>query len=241
MKKAAILIFGVYREFAEVRDKWCDIEQLYDCDYYMSTWDVSSQKYEDSKEYKTFYVTSDMITDYLPNCVFEILNQKEIFPIPAKNNANYLFYHWQNVYRLMEESNKKYDIVFLVRADADLVINKSDEYVRGWCSNHIDELYSSSHMLVYELNPLILFATDTFLFGSPNVMGKVIKTLPDMMDITLDIGISSHIYLANHMIKIGIRPTANHPFSSNFHRPFKSNKIEKIVVDSIKKNTKKLI
>ena len=240
MKKAAILIFGMYREFAELREKSVNMELFYDCDYYMSTWDSSSQKYEDCNEYKEFDVTPDMITDYLPKCVFEILNQKEIFPISPKTNINYLFYHWQNVYRLMEESNKKYDMVFLIRADGDLAVGHNDDYVRGWCSNHIDELYSSSHMLVYELNPLILFATDTFLFGSPTIMGKVIKTLPDMTDITIEFGTGSHVYLANHMIKLGIRPTANHPFSSNVRRP-QTNKIKKIVVDSKVKITKSLI
>ena len=240
MKKAAILIFGMYREFADLREKWVNMELFYDCDYYMSTWDKSSQKCINSDMIKEFDVTSEMITDYLPNCVFEILNQKEIFPISPKTNINYLFYHWQNVYRLMEESNKKYDMVFLIRADGDLAVGHNDDYVRGWCSNHIDELYSSSHMLVYELNPLILFATDTFLFGSPTIMGKVIKTLPDMTDITIEFGTGSHIYLANHLIKLGIRPTANHPFSSNVHRP-QTNKIKKIVVDSKVKITKSLI
>lgn len=222
MKKAAILIHGMYREFAEVKNKWCDIEQFYDCDYYMSTWDVSSQKYENSEEYKTFDVTSNMITDYLPNCVFNILNQKKIFPISPSSNQNYMFFHWKNVYRLMEESNKKYDMVFLIRADAPLTIDGYDtKQLNDWIDNHPDVLYNHSHIFVNKHVP-VFHAADEFHAGSPEIMSKLINTMPDMADISIEL--RSHIDLASHMISVGLWPSPSIPFSARFCRPYQKNK-----------------
>ena len=220
MKKAAILIHGMYREFAQVRDKWCDIEQFYDCDYYMSTWDTSSQRYQDSEEDKTFDVTPNMITDYLPNCVFDILNQKKLFPIKASNSQNYMFFHWKNVYRLMEESNKKYDIVFLIRADAPLTIQTFDnKWLNDWIDTHPDILYSHSHMFVYQVRPFLFHASDDFHAGSPEIMSKLIKTMPDMTDI--NIRLREHIDLAAHIISMGLCPSSTIPFCARYHRPYK--------------------
>ena len=221
MKKAAILIHGMYREFAQVRDKWCDIEQFYDCDYYMSTWDTSSQRYQDSEEDKTFDVTPNMITDYLPNCVFDILNQKKLFPIKASNSQNYMFFHWKNVYRLMEESNKKYDIVFLIRADAPLTIQTFDnKWLNDWIDTHPDILYSHSHMFVYQVRPFLFHASDDFHAGSPEIMSKLIKTMPDMTDI--NIRLREHIDLAAHIIAMGLCPSSTIPFCARYHRPYKN-------------------
>ena len=221
MKKAAILIHGMYREFAQVRDKWCDIEQFYDCDYYMSTWDTSSQRYQDSEEDKTFDVTPNMITDYLPNCVFDILNQKKLFPIKASNSQNYMFFHWKNVYRLMEESNKKYDIVFLIRADAPLTIQTFDnKWLNDWIDTHPDILYSHSHMFVYQVRPFLFHASDDFHAGSPEIMSKLIKTMPDMTDI--NIRLREHIDLDAHIIAMGLCPSSTIPFCARYHRPYKN-------------------
>ena len=221
-KKAAILLFGMYREFVEMRDKSKIVEEFYDCDYYMSTWSKSKQKYINCDEYKEIDVTPDKITNYLPDCVFEILNQEEIFPTtPVSLNANYIYFHWQNVYRLMEETGKEYDIVFLIRPDNDISLNyESKDKVLKWVENHEDVLYGPSYIKIMSINPFTYSTEDAFLLASPKIIGNIIKTLPDMTDVTLDFGISSHIYLANHMIKIGTRPTSNHPFSSNFHRPY---------------------
>ena len=212
----------MYREFAEVRNKWCDIEQFYDCDYYMSTWDISSQKYENSEEYKTFDVISDMITDYLPNCVFNILNQKKIFPITPSSNQNYMFFHWKNVYRLMEESNKKYDMVFLIRADAPLTIDGYDtKRLNDWIDNHPDVLYNHSHIFVNKNVP-VFHAADEFHAGSPEIMSKLINTMPDMTNINIEL--RSHIDLARHMISVGLWPSPSIPFSARLCRPYQKNK-----------------
>lgn len=220
MKKAAILIFGMYREFDVAIPQWNNIESFFDCDYYMSTWSKTSQKYENYDGYKEFDVTDDKITKYLPKCVYDIVEQTKIFPIPPENkdNTNYLFWHWKNVYRLMEDSKKEYDIVFLVRADSVLTIRQDVDSVEKWINNNPkDELYSSTHMLVYDINPFVFFADDNFLIGSPSTIGKLIKSLPDTTNINLQL--ISHLDLGKHMINIGMRPTSNHPFASNFIRP----------------------
>ena len=230
-KKAAILLFGMYREFVEMRDKSKIVEEFYDCDYYMSTWSKSKQKYVNCDEFKEIDVTPNKITDYLPNCVFEILNQEEIFPTtPVGLNANYLYFHWQNVYRLMEETGKEYDIIFLIRPDNDISLNyESKDEVLKWVENHEDVLYGSSYIKIMSINPFTYSTEDAFLLASPKIIGNIIKTLPDMRDLnfTFNGHYNSHKFLSDHLINLGYAPTDNAPFRSWFHRPHKDNWLEK--------------
>ena len=231
-KKAAILLFGMYREFVEMRDKSKIVEEFYDCDYYMSTWSKSKQKYINCDEYKEIDVTPDKITNYLPDCVFEILNQEEIFPTtPVSLNANYIYFHWQNVYRLMEETGKEYDIVFLIRPDNDISLNyESKDKVLKWVENHEDVLYGPSYIKILSINPFSYFTEDAFLLASPKIIGNIIKTLPDMRDVnfTFNGHYNSHKFLSDHLINLGYAPTDNTPFRSWFHRPCKDNWLEKL-------------
>ena len=232
-KKAAILLFGMYREFVEMRDKSKIVEEFYDCDYYMSTWSKSKQKYINCDEYKEIDVTPDKITNYLPDCIFEILNQEEIFPTtPVSLNANYIYFHWQNVYRLMEETGKEYDIVFLIRPDNDISLNyESKDKVLKWVENHEDVLYGPSFMKILSFNPFSYFTEDAFLLASPKIIGNIIKTLPDMRDVnfTFNGHYNSHKFLSDHLINLGYAPTDTTPFRSWFHRPCKDNWLEKLI------------
>jgi hypothetical protein len=112
--KAAILVYGMYREFDYCIKRWVDIEKYLDCDYYFSTWTKSEQKYSDIDLFKKFDVTPNMITDYLPNCVYDIIDDDYIFPIkPPYPNSNMLMFHWKNLYKLMIDSGYHYDIVII--------------------------------------------------------------------------------------------------------------------------------
>ena len=228
--KAAILIYGMYREFNNLIQSWANLDDFgYDCDYYFSTWDKSKQKYENHNSYKEFDVTSEMITSYLPNCKYDILNQKDIFPNELKNphSMNYIGFHWKNLYRMIEESNIEYDIIFLVRSDSILQLKyvKTIENVLNWINNHPDELYSEQIVLLKREFPnpfeksYYYFQSCLYFIGSQNVIGKLITNLPDMLDDTLSF--EPHGDFSNKLIELNLIPNSTCPFEALFTRPTK--------------------
>ena len=209
--KAAILIYGMYREFNNLIQSWANLDDFgYDCDYYFSTWDKSKQKYENHNSYKEFDVTSEMITSYLPNCKYDILNQNEIFPNKLINpvSMNYMGFHWKNLYKMIEESKKEYDILFLVRADSILKIKntKTITNILDWINNHPDELYSEQIVILKREFPnafeksYYYFQSCLYFIGSQNVIGKLITNLPDMLDDTLSF--EPHGDFSNKLIEL---------------------------------------
>ena len=229
--KAAILIYGMYREFNNVIKSWVNLDAFgYDCDYYFSTWNKSKQKYKNHDSYKEFDVTSEMITSYLPNCKYNILNQSEVFPNKLVNavSMNYTGFHWKNLYKMVEESNTKYDIIFLVRSDSTLRMKsvKTIESTLDWVHNHTDELYSEQIVILKREFPSLseksyyYFQSSLYFIGSPNVVGKLIKNLPDMLDINLSF--DPHNDFSNKLIELNLIPNASCPFEAgNFTRPIK--------------------
>ena len=65
-------------------------------------------------------------------------------------------------------------------------------------------------------------AADEFHAGSPEIMSKLINTMPDMTDTNIEL--RSHIDLASHMISVGLWPSPSIPFSARFCRPYQKNK-----------------
>jgi hypothetical protein len=215
---AAILIYGMYREFDNCIDKWVDIEKYYECDYYFSTWNKSTQKYSNSDLIKEFDVTPNMITDYLPNCVYDILDEDTIFPIkPQYPSSNMLLFHWKNVYRLMLESKKNYDMVILIRSDSILAINKLiDMDINEWINKHPNDLFGRDIRLV-ETNPYKFISEDTMFMGSMDVMGKWINMIPDVTNISLKI--HSHFWLTETFLSLDLIPNSHYPFTAGYVRP----------------------
>lgn len=217
--KCAILIYGMYREFNNCITKWIDIENYYDCDYYFSTWNKSKQKYSNSNLIKEFDVTSDMITNYLPNCIYDILDEDVIFPIkPQYPSSNKLLFHWKNVYELMKKSEKKYDIIILLRSDSVLFINNLiDINIDMWIENHPDDLFGKDIKLI-SINPYKFISHDTMFMGSMSVMDKWINMIPpDIKNPSLKI--HSHFWLAETFISLNLLPNSHFPFAAGFLRP----------------------
>lgn len=216
--KCAILIYGMYREFDNCITKWVDIEKYYDCDYYFSTWNKSKQKYSNSDLIKEFDVTSNMITDYLPNCIYDILDEDEVFPIkPPYPSSNQMLFHWKNVYELMRKSKKEYDVIILLRSDSVLSINELINIdVNEWVYEHPNDLFGKDIKLI-SVNPYKFICEDSMFMGSVEVMDKWINLIPDIKNPYLKI--HSHFWLPQTFLSLNLIPNSYFPFTAGYIRP----------------------
>ena len=228
--KAAILIYGMYREFDNCIKRWVDIEKYLDCDYYFSTWNKSEQKYSDVDLFKKFNVTPNMITDYLPNCVYDIIDDDYIFPIkPPYPNSNMLMFHWKNLYKLMMDSGNHYDIVILIRSDGVLSLNE-EVNINDWINEHPNDLFGDPiNMIItnpdtnkpmseyFDFDLYKITSNDIMFAGSMDIMSKWINEIPDTTNI--DKILHSHFWLATTFKSLKLYPNSYFPFTCHFIRP----------------------
>ena len=211
MMKAAILIGGMYREF-DTAIKMCEFESIMDCDYYMSTVTNSIQKYQYNDEYKEFDVKGEMITNLIPNCVYEIFDESERFEANIAN-TNKMFYHWKNAFRLMKESNIKYDIIFLTRSDNVVTIKPGCKNL-NWLP--LTTCIYGDPIILSNINPFEFAAHDRSFFGLYEPMSKFLNGLPDT---SKNIKFDCHLDLANCIMGLGYYVSDQHPFSHCIIRP----------------------
>lgn len=195
----------MYREFDFVANN-LQILNLTKYDFYMSTWNISKQKYNNSDSYKEFEVTPNMITDYIPNCIYEILNESEIFPNEVKNH-NKMIFHWKNCFKLLINSDKQYDLICLIRTDLSFQI-LAKGYPMSEFLTDIDDwefdrntLYSNELLRVRKrINEVdINYLADDLLFcGSRKIIGRFINGLPNPFT---EYDWIPHITLGNYLFK----------------------------------------
>ena len=215
--KIAFLISGMYREFDFVINH-LEMQNLIKYDFYMSTWNNSKQKYEDSELYKEFAVTPNMITDYIPNCVYEILDESNIFPNETKN-SNKMIFHWKNCFKLLQDSNKQYDLICLIRTDLSFQILAKgypmSEYLTDIDDWQFDRntLYSNELLRIRKSNnseiDLNYVADDLLFCGSKKIMGRFINGLPNPFT---EYDWIPHITLGNYLFKNNLITSDIHPF-----------------------------
>ena len=215
--KIAFLISGMYREFDFVVNH-LQIQNLIKYDFYMSTWNTSKQKYEDSELYKEFAVTPNMITYYIPNCVYEILDESNIFPNETKN-SNKMIFHWKNCFKLLQDSNKQYDLICLIRTDLSFQILAKgypmSEYLTDIDDWQFDRntLYSNELLRIRKSNnseiDLNYVADDLLFCGSKKIMGRFINGLPNPFT---EYDWIPHITLGNYLFKNNLITSDIHPF-----------------------------
>lgn len=215
--KIAFLICGMYREFDFVA-KSLESQNLIKYDFYMSTWSSSYQQYKNDDSYKSMIVTPNMITDYIPHCIYEILNESQTFPNEVAN-ANKMIFHWKNCFKLLVDSDKQYDLICLIRPDLSF-----QTLARGYSLSDsltdIDEwqfdktiLYSNELLRIrksndYE-NGFTYIADDLFFCGSRKIMGRFINGLPNPFS---EYEWIPHITLGNYLFKNELITNDIHPF-----------------------------
>jgi hypothetical protein len=215
--KIAFLISGMYREFDFVANN-LQILNLMKYDFYVSTWNTSKQKYSNSDSYKEFEVTPNMITDYIPNCIYEILNESEIFPNEVKN-YNKMIFHWKNCFKLLVDSGKQYDLICLIRTDLSFQI-LAKGYPMSESLTDIDDwefdrntLYSNELLRIRKPNNsemnLNYLADDLLFCGSRKIIGRFINGLPNPFT---EYDWIPHITLGNYLFKNNLITNDIHPF-----------------------------
>ena len=214
--KIAFLISGMYREFDSLV-KSLEVQNLIKYDFYVSTWNTSKQKYINSDSYKEFEVTPNMITNYIPDCIYEILDESEIFPNETKN-YNKMIFHWKNCFKLLVNSGKQYDLICLIRTDLSFQILAKgypmSEYltdIDGWEFDR-NTLYSNELLRVRKrINEIdVNYLADDLLFcGSRKIIGRFINGLPNPFT---EHDWIPHITLGNYLFKNNLITNDIHPF-----------------------------
>ena len=232
--KTAVLIFGMLRQFADTAKDW-KFDEYLDCDYYISTWDKSSQKInnhggEVPSNYRTFDVTEDYIKSVIPNIACDLLKEKEIFTSNCSTQAK-MFFHWKNVFNLMQSSKKEYDLILLVRPDIRIQIHSFgasshdplDTPILNWKYDE-DTLYCDDLMKIRKTDPIAFpaeefhyLSNDLLFCGSPKIMTKFIDSIPDMSkDEFKYYPWTPHVDLGRILKSSNLYPNDLHPFFASY-------------------------
>lgn len=113
MLRTAVLVYGEYREFDIASKSW-KFNNYPDYDIYISTWDksiISNEKYCVDKIVEN--ISEEKILKIFPNAVISIQPDT----LSYLNNSEKAIFHWKTALKLIKDSNKKYDILFLTRTD----------------------------------------------------------------------------------------------------------------------------
>ena len=228
--KTAVLIFGMLRQFSVTAKTW-NFDKYLDCDYYISTWDKSLQKIDNhggevASNYRAFDVTEDYIKSVIPNITCSVLEEKKIFPLNCSTQAK-MFFHWKNVFNLMVESQKNYDLIILIRPDITLSIRSMgallndplDTPIANWEYDE-DILYCDDLMKIRKTDPVMFpaeefhyLSSDLLFCGSLKIMTRFINSIPDMSkDEFKYYPWIPHVDLGRILRSINLYPNDLHPF-----------------------------
>lgn len=175
----AVLIYGEYRDFASAVKTWGFLKN-YHCDYYFSTWDTSRGE----------IVTPNMITDHLPKCTYDIVNKDSAYPIYPGDTACYIYYHWINLFRMIQ--NKKFDKIILIRTD--MYYSNPNPLVNvDFKNDRIYGLYPA--MKVIDVNPIKFFTNDQFFIGNHEPMIRAFGNLDSKCAHPIGEIITTHYHL----------------------------------------------
>lgn len=110
--KVAVLIVGEYREFDIAVKSWNFLNNP-NLDYYISSWDVSSQDIE-------FEVKEHFFETRLPNIKYIKLHSHKLRPIFDGTKVDTVLAaqkHWNHLYDKLKSTDIIYDYIFLLRPD----------------------------------------------------------------------------------------------------------------------------
>ena len=164
--KYAILINGEYRQFKEAVRTWKFKDEL-DCDFYVSTWNRSFQYNSKLGIDLNEIITEEDILKYLPNANINIADQYNLDYEDETGNIPKVYipfiamkYHWQQCLKQLENSNKHYDTVVIMRSDLWL---EHDNWESFFNNNNDDRVYSNGPITEDNGHP---FINDLFLMGN---------------------------------------------------------------------------
>ena len=205
--KTAVLVCGQYRQFDLAYKSWKFLQQL-DCDVYVSTWNKSKQLYDVGK-YIEFDVSEDMISSKIKTKIIDVIDEKEYDNL---NNSEKMVFHSKNCLKNVIQSNIKYDFFLYIRMDLFIENTNINQYYLFYSSNKKNKLYGDGCGLVYGKEGEPLFNNDTFFFGKPETITKLIYNLPNEIK-------NAHADFGETFVKIGLEFEQISFFRSQFIRP----------------------
>jgi hypothetical protein len=168
--KIAVLFCGEYRQF-DIAIKSFDFLNDLDCDYYFSTWNISTQKNVNLNIDITESITEEMILDYLPNVDIDIVDLNSHPNLDS--NTKKMIFHWKNALRMVRDSGKDYDIILLTRPDSFLRINFPVGDFNQMTKK--DRIYGIDRISLVGNNTFTM--DDTFIVGNSEIIGSFVDTL----------------------------------------------------------------
>jgi hypothetical protein len=114
MKNIAVLIYGQYREFELAIKSWHFMNLSANIDYYISTWDITYEKFPDNSKSHISRVSKDKIEKHVKLSGYNIVSETESGLI---SSSSCMMYHIREVIKLMVSSGTIYDAVILIRPD----------------------------------------------------------------------------------------------------------------------------
>jgi hypothetical protein len=201
--KTAIIVYGLYRQFDIAHKSWGFLDYL-DCDVYVSTWNKSKEESTKLNINIDINVTEEHYTNYFPDAVVDILNQEEHNPA-----ENIILTHWKNGLRLIRESNKQYDQILIIRADAYV-----ESIAYKWFPNYIEpnKVYSERGYITIKGKD-DYFVNDFFFIGNYNDMSRMIdnasleiRNIHDGLSKIL-LSLEIYVYPCDGTIVAPLRPT----------------------------------
>lgn len=172
-KKIAVIVYGVYVEFCNAVKSWTFLNEV-NSDVYFSTWN-KSEKYSMKLNYHSSYdVTPEMIENCLPYAQYQIHDEKNY---NFKLKIEKIKFHWKNCLEMIENSNKKYDIIMIMRPENYMGKIDGRKFLEF---NKKDRIYGLEKIKIKENNEL--FVQDIFFVGDFDVMKDLLLSFPDDED-----------------------------------------------------------
>ncbi len=176
--KVAVLVYGEYREFDNVVDSWKIFQNL-DVDYYFSTWNESNQISSKLGISKKISVNEEMIKTHLPNSIIDIQNESKVIESNIQlvtHNSYKIYFHWKNLLKILNEVNKEYDVMILMRPDLYLMWPYHSEMTFPM---HIDtnvlDILKNDDKIYAVISEKDCVVNDTFLIGSAKLIKKLLS------------------------------------------------------------------
>ncbi len=173
IKRIAVLVYGVYIEFGMAVRSWKFLNDL-NCDVYFSTWNKSkkySPKLDVTSEYE---VTDELLTKFIPNINYIISDEKNYnFNLKIEK----IKFHWQNCFDMIQNSNKKYDILMLMRPENYMSNIKSERFLE---TDQEGKIFGLEKIRIKPNGNY--FVQDIFFVGNFEIMKDLLLSFPTETD-----------------------------------------------------------
>lgn len=194
--KVAIILYGQTRNLHISVKSWI-FHQVWDCDYYVSTWSITKQF---SDRMPGIQYIKKIDEEYIKKCIhnsnIQIYDEEsEIRNVDYLNtNANKSLFHIKKAFNAIKNSNVKYDFIILTRSDQYFTFGKDSKHDISQYK-YTKTIFGMGKMFKQNGENHI---NDIFFIGPYQIMEYLIENL----DYRPNNGL--HTYFANKFIELGI-------------------------------------